>query len=384
MDSTRAVEWDDARALAHSLASPLGTVTVSISEAHARTLAVDLAACVDMPGADSAAMDGWAVAGDPPWAVVGDRPPADLRPGSASGISTGEPLPTGAHAVLRRERGVVTDDRLRPGPGVVLPAGADLRRRAEEFGVGDRLLRRGTRLGAWQLALAAAAGHDHVEVARRPVVDLIISGEELIDRGVPGRGMVRDVYSHTLPSIVEAAGGAVGELARVSDDLERLVARLASSRAEAVVVTGGTAVGRRDKLRAALSELDATLVVEEIAVKPGHPSLLAQLPDGRPIVGLPGNPLAAYVGAAALVEPLLDGFLGRGLAEYIPIFLGASLAPAKTARVVPVRLERGRGIPVPWSGSNMLRGLSSADVLVLVPSGAGAARDVARVVANPV
>ncbi|MCU7823708.1 molybdopterin-binding protein, partial [Kitasatospora sp. DSM 101779] len=305
-----------------------------------------------------------------PWRPTGrllaGAAPAPLADGTAVEIATGAQLPPGATGVLRREHGRTVQGLLH---GEVGP-GQDVRPRGQECRRGETLLPAGTRVTGPVLGLAAAAGHDLLAVRRRPTVELLLLGDELLDSGVPGPGLVRDALGPLLPPWLSAAGAEQVGVRRVGDDRDLLRDALRHSPADVVVTTGGTAAGPADFLHAALAEAGARLLVDGVAVRPGHPMLLAALPGGRHLVGLPGNPLAAAAGALTLALPLLDALAGRAepptRAEPAAVVLPGH--PEDT-RLVPV-VRTGDGlVPLRFDGPAMLRGLALAEAVAVVPPG---------------
>jgi len=369
--SRTAPSWHDARAVAHAAAQARRPVAVPLDAACGRVLADDVLATTALPAFTSSAMDGWAVCGDGPWlrtgtVLAGARPLRALRPGEAVVIATGAQVPEGTCAVLRSEDGVETE-------GLVVGRvrdGADLRPAGEEARAGDVLLDKGTRLRPAHLGLAAAAGHDTLRVLPSPSVDVLVLGDELLASGSAGDGQVRDALGPQLPAWIRALGAEHRGTSRVVDDAGLLREALAASRGDVVVTTGGTAAGPVDHVHRCLADLGAELLVDSVAVRPGHPMLLASLPDGRNMVGLPGNPLAAVVGLLTLAAPLLDGL--RGLA---PQPLGSArladdvAGPRHGHRLIPCSLQHGLASPCAATGSAMLRGLASADGLAVVGPG---------------
>jgi len=370
--------WPTARQLAHELARPRTRVSVALADAAGTTLAEDLPAVTALPAFDTATMDGWAVAGAPPWQLVGEvlagAGDRDLAAGRAVAIATGARVPRGTDAVLRSEHGVVDRQTVTPTADADLRPGRDIRPTGEEAQPGEVLLVAGTSVTPPVLGLAAAAGHDQLTVFPRPTVDVLVLGDELLDRGPATAGRVRDALGPQIPGWVDAAGGVLQTIVRVPDQLAATVTALQSTRADLVITTGGTARGPVDQVHPALRELQAALVVDRVAVRPGHPMLLADLGDGRLLVGLPGNPLAAAVGFSSLATPALWG--ARGLAD-VPLprgrLLAALLAPPDAHRLVPVRVEHvgveTTAIPLPHHGPAMLRGLTQADALAVAPPG---------------
>ncbi|PWI41170.1 molybdopterin molybdotransferase MoeA [Streptomyces sp. ICBB 8177] len=394
--------WPDARRVAQDAGRRLTPVTLPLRAALGQVLAAPLTAAGDLPPFDTSAMDGWAVSGPGPWRLsgqllAGQRSAQALAEGWAIRIATGAALPPGATAVLRREGGHVEHPAGQPTAWLhALPAhatdpagpapGQDIRPRGQECRAEDELLPCGTLLGPAALGLAAAAGRDDLTVVPAPHADVFVLGDELLDAGPPSDGRVRDALGPLLPPWLRALGVEPGEVRRLEDDADTLRRAVAGSTADLVVTTGGTAAGPVDFVRPVLDDLDAELLVDGVAVRPGHPMLLARLPGGRPLVGLPGNPLAAVCGLLTLVAPLARTLAGRPQ----PAPRRARLAEdvrthATDTRLVPVSLhglhgahgsseeegEQGMPLvrPLRFGGPAMLRGIACADAMAVVPPG---------------
>ncbi len=368
--------WDEARRAAHGAGTPLGTETLALCAADRRTLASDVRAATDLPPFLSSAMDGWAVCGSGPWVLdgavlAGSAPIARLLPGHAVGIATGAAVPAGAIAVVRREDGAVRDGLLH---AEVVP-GRHLRPAGEEATEGSLLIAAGSILGPAHLGLAAAAGADTVDLLRRPTARVLVLGDELLDRGTPGDGRVRDALGPQVPAWLERLGVDCVGVTHVQDTLAALLAALDSADdVDLVVTTGGTAAGPADHVHHAIAALSGALVVDSVAVRPGHPMLLATLPGRRLLVGLPGNPQAAVAALLTLGGPLVASLLGRPL----PV-LGAAISPADVSapphatRLVLAALGPDGAEPTTHHGSGMLRGLAVADGYLVVPPGGSVA-----------
>ena len=397
-----------ARRAAREAGRALPVVEVPLHDAVGSVLATPLVAATALPPFDAAAMDGWAVSGPGPWTVVGSLLAGEqherLPDGAAVGIATGAALPLGADAVLRRERAVVVDGphsatlyvgdhetgETAPHPGYVEP-GSDIRPRGQESAAGELLLEAGGVVTPVVAGMAAAAGYDALPVVRPPDVALLVLGDELLLRGSPRDGRVRDALGPMLPAWIAWAGGRAFPPTHVPDTLDDLLAALDDANADVVVTTGSTAAGPADHLHTALDRLGARWVVDGVAVRPGTPMCLATLPDGRHVVGLPGNPLAAVSAVLTLVAPLLASLRGEAGADEERVEEALLEEEVKghpdSVRLVPVHRERGdlvtTATPTLFTGPAMLRGLAVADGVAVIPPGGARRGASVRVLALP-
>ncbi|MGI5152294.1 molybdopterin molybdotransferase MoeA [Plantactinospora sp. CA-294935] len=367
-----AVAWPEARRYARGTARPLGPVPRPLPDTVGSALAVPLVALAPLPAYNSAAMDGYAVAGPGPWQLTGrvlagdPGVPAPLTDGDAVEIGTGAVVPAGADAVLPYERATRTG---RTVHGEIEP-GRHVRRRGEDCPVGQEVLPAGTVVNPVVLGLAASLGHDTLTVHRRPRVGMVVTGAELRTAGIPTAGQVRDAIGPMLPGLVRAAGAELAWSTRIADDASALVAALLRSDADVLVVCGATSAGAADHLRRALDTLAAEVPVRGVACRPGHPQLLASLPDGRFVVGLPGNPFAALVAALTLLSPLLGRLAGRTEPATLTATLAGPVAPHdRDTRLVPVARVGSAALPVGHDRPGSLWGAAGADALAVVPPG---------------
>ncbi|WP_043265171.1 molybdopterin molybdotransferase MoeA [Streptomyces sp. CT34] len=391
-----AISWPTARDRAvRAVPEPPGPGTAALGDALGRTLAEALTALTDLPSFDTSAMDGWAVSGPGPWRVA--RPAADDgEPGPAAGIlagdattealpdghaipiATGARIPPGATAVLRSEHGEVLDlpdGRTRLYAPRPVPPGQDIRPRGQECRRGDHLLPAGAVVTPAVLGLAAAAGYDELAVYPRPTVEVLVLGDELLRQGLPEDGRIRDALGPMLGPWLRELGAEAAAPRQLADDADTLYEAIAGSTADLVVTTGGTASGPVDHVHPTLRRLGAELLVDGVAVRPGHPMLLARLAPGRHLVGLPGNPLAAVSGLLTLAEPLLRALAARRPAApyHAPLAAAVHGHPHDT-RLVPVayRDDERHGLvatPLHFHGPAMLRGIAAADAMAVIPPG---------------
>lgn len=361
--------WDDARSLAYAHGEPLDTRSISLKLAIGYVLADDVHALSDLPPAHTAMMDGYAVRGQQPWTIVGEVHAGDhvthIEDGTALLVSTGAHIPAETEMVIPSEdadelAGSVTGELRNPNRNNVRPPG-------DEAIAGDIVAQAGTRITPVVAGLIASAGHDTVEVYRRPIIDVLVTGSELISAGPSQPGSIRDSLSIQIPAWAEYLGCDIHRVQVLPDELGPIIEFLYSSKADIVITTGGTAHGPRDMIRPALLDLRGEYVIDQVQSKPGHPMLLAKIPDGPFVANLPGNPLAAVVGFMTMVSPLVESLTGRNLSTLDELSFDHDIDPDVT-RIVPVNYINGEWTPTEFRGSAMLRGLAHAECFaVLAP-----------------
>ncbi|MFF4443244.1 molybdopterin molybdotransferase MoeA [Streptomyces sp. NPDC001502] len=381
----RASGWQRARDTAAHAGSRVlpRTHRVPLADALGEVLATPLDALTDLPSFDTSAMDGWAVAGPGPWSLragggvlAGSERPEPLTDGEAVRIATGARIPIDTTAVIRSEHCREAGTQLFADRPVL--TGQDIRPRGQECRSGDLLLPAGSLVTPAVLGLAAAAGYDELTTRPRPRVEILVLGDELLTEGRPHEGLVRDALSPMLGPWMERLGAEVVRTRRLGDDpagAAALLEAVTTSTADVLVTTGGTASGPVDHVHPVLREAGAELLVDGVAVRPGHPMLLARIgsgtPDGdtvRHVVGLPGNPLAAVSGLLTLAEPLLRALAGRrGRPRYTAPVQGDVPGHPYDTRLVPVVLSDEHAVPLRYHGPAMLRGVAAADALAVVP-----------------
>ncbi|MFD3537894.1 molybdopterin molybdotransferase MoeA [Streptomyces sp. NPDC058662] len=352
---------------------------VPLPEALGEVLAAPLDALCDLPSFDTSAMDGWAVAGPGPWTIrtgggvlAGSGRPEPLADGAAVRIATGARIPADTSAVIRSEHCRESGSQLHADRPVL--TGQDIRPRGQECRSGDQLLPAGSLVTPAVLGLASAAGYDELTTRPRPRVEILVLGDELLTGGLPHDGLIRDALSPMLGPWLTRLGAEVIGTRRLGDDpagAEALLAAVTTSTADVLVTTGGTAAGPVDHVHPVLARAGAELLVDGVAVRPGHPMLLARLgdrADGRHLVGLPGNPLAAVSALLTLADPLLRALAGRRRRpRYTAAVQGDVPGHPYDTRLVPVLLSGEHAVPLRYNGPAMLRGVAAADALAVVP-----------------
>jgi len=363
---------------------------VPLTAAAGRVLAQAQVSAVDVPPLDNSAMDGYAVrvadlAGLGEAGItlpVSQRIPAgtvgsELQPGSAARIFTGAPVPAGADAVIMQERCVA-------GDGVVtvnhLPRlGENIRLRGEDIATGSEILPAGVRLRAQEIGLAASAGLPELPVYRRVRIGIFFTGDELVQPGEPlPPGAIYNSNRYLLRTLLEGLGCEVRDLGSVPDRLDatRDALRRAAADNDLIVTSGGVSVGEEDHVKPAV-EAEGRLDIWKIAIKPGKPLAFGEVrkPEGGSawFIGLPGNPVAAFVTCAMLVRPFILRL--QGVADVLPKTL--PLTADYTWSRPDGRLEflrgrinaAGRVELYPNQGSAVVTSLCWSDGLVLNPPG---------------
>src|SRR6516225_992737 len=372
-----------ARVLADAKALP--AADTPLVDAHGRVLARNVTALRTQPPDSMSAMDGYAVraadvadvptrlkiigevaAGRPFEKVVGPR--------EAARIFTGGVVPAGADTI------VIQEHTTRSGDDVTVTraaaAGRNIRVQGLDFRAGEVLLKHGHRLAARDLALAAAMNHPTLPVHRRPKLALLATGDELVPPGsTPGPGQI--VYSNgfALMALAHAEGADAIDLGIVPDRLDDTVAAVRKARevkADILVTTGGASVGDYDLVQKAFGAEGMTLSFWKVAVRPGRPLMHGRLGHMQ-VLGLPGNPVSAFVCGLLFLVPLLRTLSGRTdiNLQTESAWLGGSL-PANDERADYLRAAldvdpQGRLVATPFGtqDSSMVATLSRANCLLI-------------------
>jgi len=361
--------WDAARDIAWRSFSLAPTETIGIGDGVDRTLAIDARALCDLPTYATSAMDGYAVSGNGPWKIVGEVKAGlpmsgGLNFGEAVGIATGAVIPHGTFGVIRWEIARVRENILE---GEVIE-NQEIRPAAHECKISEVIIESGTKLNPAMIGLLAAAGLDSIDVFRKPRVVLLLLGDEIQLTGVPSGGLVRDALGPQLPGWLVRMGAEVVYTRYISDELNLVVSALedACAIADIVITTGGTAQGPRDYLHNALSSIQAQILIDTVAVRPGHPMLLART-DGKAIFGLPGNPQSAIVALMSLGGPVIASMLGQvePEVEWVKTRNDLTAPPAFTRLIIGSLIER-EFVVAHYLGSAMLRGLAHSTGFAVV------------------
>ncbi len=366
-------------------AQPLPAETVPLAAAQGRVLAADIAALRTQPPADVSAMDGYAVrAADVAQTpvtlktigeVAAGRPfTGNVSAGEAARIFTGGVLPEGADTVVIQEVTKRDGDRVAVASASI--KGKHIRRQGVDFAKGDVLLAKGRHLTGRDAMLAAAMNHPSVAVYRRPKVAILGTGDELVaPGGEPGPGEI--VYSNgfAIAALARGEGADVIDLGIARDNLNDIVAavrRAGESKADILATTGGASVGDYDLVQQALAAEGLQLSFWKVALRPGRPMMHGRL-GAMQVLGLPGNPVSAYVCALLFLVPLIRRLAGRSdlTAEPESALLGRPL-PANDERADYLRATLTKdpnGLPIATPAglqdSSLMATLAKADCLVI-------------------
>ncbi len=394
-------------ALSSMLASfpPRAPERVPLSLALGRHLSESLRARACLPPFSNSAMDGYAVRcaelegasertpvrrpcrGE---SRAGGDLPGRLEPGCVMRIFTGAPLPEGADAVVAQEDTARVGDALElrvcPSPG------RHVRARASDLEVGDPLLPAGARVGSGEIALLASQEWASVNVHRRPSVAILSTGDELRDVGDPERpGSLLDSNAPMLAAAVREAGGVPRVLPRAPDDADAIEESLRQAlEADVVLTTGGVSVGEYDLLHHVFERVGVETRFWKIAIKPGKPVRFG-VAGGVPVVGLPGNPVSAWVTFRIFVAPGLARMAGSLTPHPGP--LAVTLGHAHERRPGRTELSRARLTRSPegyvahlhaLQGSGSMPSMAAVDALVVLPAERGSFRQGEALWALPV
>lgn len=360
---------------------PLSAEAAAFPAAIGRILAADVVAILTQPPFAASAMDGFAIrwADLPgPWRIIGESA-AGRRFGGAVGageavrILTGAPMATGADTVIVQEDVARADDG-RGGDALTLTGdgppreGAHIRPAGLDFAAGDVVARAGDRVTPARIGVAAAAGHATLPVHRRPRVALLATGDELVPPGTtPGPDAIVSSNGVMLAALL-AGHAEVMDGGIVADTPEALAAAIRDhANVDVLVTIGGASVGDHDHVMPVLTATGAEIDFWKIALRPGKPMLSGRLGTTR-IVGLPGNPVSAFVCATLFVLPLLKALSGEPHPLPLPFMATAGVdLPANGLRrdYLRARLTGGTAQPFARQDSAMLHVLAGSNVLIV-------------------
>ncbi len=378
---------DDLERIIRERVAPVAeTETIPLAQARGRVIAQDVIAPISLPPFDNSAVDGYAIAhaslkpnGDTRLRIVerltaGQSPLRALAQNEAARIFTGAPMPEGADTVFMQEDCHVEDGHVILPPG--LKPGANRRLSGEDVQAGTVVLPMGCVLSPRHMALAAAVGLTGFTVRRRIRVALFSTGDELV---APGSALPKaatyDANHTLLTALLDQLGVSVTDGGILRDDRTQVARALreAARDHDLVLTSGGVSTGEADHVRAIIEEI-GRLVFWRVAIKPGRPVAMGVL-DGAALVGLPGNPVAAFVTFVRVVRPLLMQLAGADMPPLVALPVRAAFAyRKKKARreYVRVKLRHGadgmlEAVKHGQEGAGVITSLTETDGLAELP-----------------
>ncbi|WP_374943567.1 molybdopterin molybdotransferase MoeA [Sphingomonas sp.] len=356
-----------------------------LRQAAGRWAAAAVLAARTQPAANLSAMDGYAIrfADLPgPWRVVGESAAGRPFTGTvgayeATRIFTGAAMPHGADTVLIQEEAARERDTLTLAGEGPAHLGRNTRAKGLDFTVGDRLIEASQRLTPARIAVAATGGVATLPVRRRARVAIVATGDELVAPGAPITGVqLPESNGAMLAAMLADLPVDVIDLGILPDRLDALTAAFASVECDLLVTTGGASVGDHDLVRPALEAAGGAIDFWRIALRPGKPMMAGRL-NGATVLGLPGNPVSAFVTAILFVKPVIAHLCGAAdpLPPTTTAILGEDL-PANGPRTDYLRaaVRGGRAYAAAIQDSSMLLTLARATCLIVRPAHAPAAR----------
>jgi molybdopterin molybdotransferase len=358
------------------------TATVPLNKALNRVLATDIIAKEDLPRFDKSAVDGYAIKAKDTTGATQFKPvtlqitESEVTAKQARQIWTGNPLPKGANAVVMIEHTRKTNRKLEVR--IQVATGGNVSKKGEDVKKAEEILKTGTRLTPYHLALLAAMGNSKAKVAEKPRIAILATGNELAEPGSnPAGNQIYDSNRIMLAAMCRELGAEPVDLGIAKDDLTEITEKLKTGlhKCDVVITTGGTSVGGLDLVPEAVNNSGKPgVVVHGLALRPAMPTAIAAL-DGKPVVILSGNPVAAVVGFEVFARPLICMMLGMNREEPRPTVNAIMTRKVATAlgrkTFVRVRVNRKNGEfhaePVSARGSGAISTMTRGNGFVVVP-----------------
>lgn len=374
------IRIEEAFKLVSGTIEPMGVENVELKNALHRVLAEVIISDVDMPPFDKSAMDGYACRAedlDQALTIIetipaGKEPEKTIEPGYCSQIMTGAPVPEGADIVIKVEDTRIDDE------GKVLftgkPGKSNIARKAEDVAKGDVLIDEGTIIEPQHIAIMAATGFAKPQVAIRPKVAIISTGDEIVEPGEqPGVSKIRNSNAYQLIGQAIKCGAEPHYMGIARDDetLTYEIIRDSLEKCDLAILTGGISMGKFDFIPAVFEKLGVEVLFQTLAMQPGKPTLFGKIGNKR-IFGLPGNPVSAFNTFELLVKPYIRLSMGAEIGHrFLSLPMGALYTRKKTDRdsFIPVRIEENKVYPIEYHGSAHIQAITSADGFIKIPIG---------------
>jgi molybdopterin molybdotransferase len=374
------ITFGEALQIVLSHAYTAGNEAVLLQESNGRVLVEDVFSDINMPPFNRAAVDGFACRREDIHETLeiietvraGMSPLKKVSPGQCSRIMTGAPVPEGADCVIMVEETVET------GTDKIIFAGEKTKTNispfAEDVKEGDRVIASGTLVGPQHIAIMAAMGHINPKVAKRPLVSVIATGDEIVEPHLkPGISQIRNSNAYQLIAQI-ANAGALPVYMGIAPDNEGDTFRMiedALAQSDVVLLTGGVSMGTFDFVPEILGKAGIDILFRTIALQPGKPTIFGIKGDKR-IFGLPGNPVSAFTIFEILVKPMLRKMMGiPEQVDGLLLPLGEDYHRKRTDRMqwIPVQIRNGKVFPLEYHGSAHIFSLATAHGIAAIPLG---------------
>ncbi len=353
---------------------------VDIQNLDHHVLAEDVKADRDMPPFFKSAVDGYACYSPAEGQELevletisaGIKPQYDVKPGTASKIMTGAEIPTGANWIVMVENTELTSN----GKVHIHKTGSksNIANKGEDFQQGDIILKEGTLIKPQHIAILASVGYDSPPVTKKPNVNIITTGDELVEPGMePDSNQIRNSNASQLSAQLKQIGVIPGYSGIIKDTKNTLRTTLNNSleNYHITIITGGVSMGDYDFVPGMLKSLGVEVLFHKIAMKPGKPTLFGRK-DNHFVFGLPGNPVSSFLQFELLVKPLIFKMMN---ADYRPADWKLPIGKDFPTKVSdrdswkPVKIRDGKVYPIGYHGSGHIHALNEAEGFICIPVG---------------
>jgi len=353
-----------------------GVTRKPLMQALGEVLAQNQQASINVPPSDNSAMDGYAfntkdlnLNGETilpvSQRIAAGQAGVRLKPGTAARIFTGAPIPEAANAVIMQEQVELENDQIRFQRN--MEAGNNIRPQGNDIQAGQIILRKGSRLRAQDIGLAASVGLETLPVFEKLRVGMFFTGDELVEPGQPlASGQIYDSNRYTLYGLLKSLGCEIVDLGLVGDTLEVTKEAMleASTKADLVVTCGGVSVGEEDHVRIAIEQL-GDLYLWRLRIKPGKPLAFGKI-NNTSFIGLPGNPVSVFATFCLFVSPVIKTLQGRNWQKPLAVQVKSAFdwpKPDSRREFLRARLETDKnGEPVATIYSNQDSGVLTSTV----------------------
>ncbi|MBI4653665.1 MAG: molybdopterin molybdotransferase MoeA [Nitrospirae bacterium] len=324
------IKVEDALTIILNSIAPLDSETISLSDSLGRVLYEDAFSSGDIPAFDNSGMDGYAIKSSDTVGASNETPKIldvigeikagiaasmETKHGQAIKIMTGAPIPKGADSVImveETEKSKVKSQKSKVKIFKEVEYGDNIRKAGEDIKSSELVIQKGTLLKPAHIGMLAALGISRAKVTRKPHVAILATGDELIDvEEQLTHGKLRTSNTYTLYNQILSCGGEPANIGIARDDIGDLEKKINLCRGhDAIVTSGGVSMGDYDLIKDVLVRLGAEIKFWKIAMRPGKPVLFGIM-DGKPVFGLPGNPVSSMVSFEMFVMPAILKMLGQ-------------------------------------------------------------------------